>query len=317
MGGIGKGKGGMGGGKGKGGSQKQMGGKGKGKGGYKGQDKGKGKLRRDDEVRIEAFSAAMIQATEAHKILEALHKSLEAPLQQIEAHTAAGSEWLETLSARMFSDELRSMKADMEAHEAVRLSMIAWTTYWAVIGDPGFILRALQDTMGHLAPTLMRWAGAEGPKQIFVGMRLVVFESVRRVLHASKWPGAYMHLVAAVRDIEAELVSDPEEHHMKLLSWATDEVLMTMADNIKSEESKIQNFPHWDEVVKAPFAYQLLSLRAHEDPKQKVFDYMSYDELVWVENVARSDAGHEAIDGDWWPKQRTQARQGPGIFEGY
>ena len=126
-----------------------------------------------------------------------------------------------------------------------------------------------------------------------------------------------MGLVAAVRDIEAYLVSAPEEQYMRLLDWAGDEVLRTMVDNIKAETSTIHHFPQWDEVVRAPFCYQLLSLRAHEDPKQKVFDYMSFEELVWVENEARADAGHEVIDEDWWPKQRTEARQGPGIFDDY
>ena len=108
---------------------------------------------------------------------------------------------------------------------------------------------------------------------------------------------------------------------MRLLSWATDEILRTMADNIKGEASKIQQFPQWDEVVRAPFCYQLLSLRAHEDPRRKVFEYMSFEELVFVENEARAEAGHETIDEDWPPpgmrRQRSEARQGPGVFDDY
>ena len=87
-------------------------------------------------------------------------KSLEAPLQQIEAHAFQGADWLRHISARQYCDEMRSMKANMEAHEAVRMCQIAWKWYWAAKGDPGCILRAVQDAMGHLAPTLMRWMQA-------------------------------------------------------------------------------------------------------------------------------------------------------------
>ena len=52
-----------------------------------------------------------------------------------------------------------------------------------------------------------------------------------------------MGLVAAVRDIEAYLVSAPEEQYMRLLDWAGDEVLITMVDNIKAETSTIHHFP--------------------------------------------------------------------------
>ena len=74
-------------------------------------------------------------------------------------------------------------------------------------------------------------------------------------------------------------------------------------------------------MVGAPFCYQLLSLRAHEDPRRKVFEYMSFEELVFVENEARAEAGHETIDAQrpppWMRRQRSEARKGPGVFNDY
>ena len=65
--------------------------------------------------------------------------------------------------------ELRQMKLDIEPHEAMRLNMTAWTGYWALRGEPGCVLRALQDVQCHLFPVLMRAMRPGDPE----GMKVV------------------------------------------------------------------------------------------------------------------------------------------------
>ena len=130
-----------------------------------------------------------------------------------------------------------------------------------------------------------------------------------------------MGLVAAVRDIEADLITHEAELHMRLFAWATDEVLMQIADEVYAKTSRIDSFPRWGEIIEAPFSYQLLSLRRHEDARSKVFNHMSFEQLVFVENEARRQAGDDTIDEEddasWMMWSRQQARHGEGVFDRY
>ena len=86
-----------------------------------------------------------------------------------------------------------------------------------------------------------------------------------------------------------------------VFGWAEDNEVYRMVEDIEDngKESSMKKGPHFEEVMKAPYAQAFLPLLRIKKPLEVVRQKLMYRQVAKLSNEIRRRAGYE---GDWYPE---------------
>ena len=266
-------------------------GKGKGEGG----GEGKGKK----SVRMKVVVAGSVEDN-----LRGLRDTLDVIAPTVEG----GAGWAESCSKRLCILEKRLMYLRPLGHEILR-GLHTVMTEWEPEGDVTYLLRTMLDVLTPADLMLRSYysAGcdeAKMKKQIIMGLRLLAYEGCRRTFEQARdaeLRRCYAICVVILREQEALMLEGLDSEFFGVFGWAEDNEVYRMVQDIEDngKESSMKKGPHFEEVMKAPYAQAFLSLLRIKKPLDFVRQRLMYRQVAKLSNEIRRRAGYEGRYGGY------------------
>ena len=200
--------------------------------------------------------------------------------------------------------EKRMMSDEFVAYEVVRQFGSALSSFRAVGGDFGWLLRSVRDIAIKAVRALSKYyprPEGEAVRTGYVIMRFLMEEALRREMPGPEDPAngtltqAYLNLVRTMREMEARILND-REREVFLWTTFTDENLALLLRSCEQNASSVRVNPSYNEAMNLePVKHELLSLRNLESEAElRACQSLGFPEAMALNYVAEAAEGARA-----------------------